>query len=225
MSEHSHKGDHEHGHANDQGFKAVLRYLRWAPQMWRSDINKAVLELVAPAPAETVLDIGAGMGPGTVLAAETGATVVAVEPTPFMRRILTARRLANPNRRRITVVDGTAEKLPVPDGHIDALWSVNAMHHWVDPEQAAVEIARVLKPGGRVVLVDEDFTDPAHPDFERFGGGFGDHSDHSDGTHHGFTMVDAEQMGSLLLTAGFAEVDAATRNLGQTPVIAITGRR
>lgn len=187
--------------------------------MWRSEINKAVLELVAPGPAETVLDIGAGMGPGTVLAAETGASVVAVEPTPFMRRILTTRRLANPNRGRITVVDGAAEKLPVPDGQIDALWSVNAMHHWVDPDKAALEIARVLKPGGRVVLVDEDFTNPAHPDFERFGRGLGD-----DGGH-GFTMVDAEQMGSLLRTAGCAEVDATTRNLGSTPVIAITGRR
>ena len=85
--------EHTHGHAHDQGLKGMLRYLRSAPQMWRSDVNEAVIELVQPQAGERVVDIGAGMGAGTVVAARTAAAVVAVEPTPFMRRTLRVRRV------------------------------------------------------------------------------------------------------------------------------------
>ena len=47
--------------------------------MWRSEVNDAVIDLVAPVAGETVVDIGAGMGPGTVRAGARGASVVAVE--------------------------------------------------------------------------------------------------------------------------------------------------
>ncbi len=222
---HSHDhGGHGHGHENDQGLKGALRYLRMAPKMWNSEINQAVLAIVDAKPSEHVLDIGAGMGPGMALAAKSGASVIAVEPTPFMRRVLSLRRLLQSGRGRITVVDGAAEKLPVPDGSVDALWSVNAMHHWVDPDQASREIARVLKPGGRVVLVDEDFVDPTHPEYERFKDRHG--SDEGDGqNHHGFTMVDAEQMGALLTAAGLTEVLAEKRRIAERPSIAVIGSR
>lgn len=88
--------EHEHhprGHANDQGIKGALRYLRLLPQMWRSPINDAVVDLVDPKPGERVVDIGAGMGAGAMRAAATGAHVIAVEPTPFMRRVLNVRRM------------------------------------------------------------------------------------------------------------------------------------
>ena len=229
--------DHAHGHEHDRGVAAMLRYLRFAPRMWSSEVNDAVIDLVAPAEGERVVDVGAGMGPATVLAARAGASVVAVEPTPFMRSILKTRRLFSRSRDRITVVDGGAEKIPANDDSIDALWAVNTMHHWVDPERAAVEIARVLRPGGRVVLVDEDFADPTHPDYERFGSKHetsGDDADHDDGhhdhdedghdhdDHHGFEMVDATRIGGLLEAAGLTDVVAGTRTLADRPVIAVT---
>jgi ubiquinone/menaquinone biosynthesis C-methylase UbiE len=232
---HGHGGEHGHGHGHehDRGVGAMLRYLRRAPQMWRSEINAAVVEAVAPASGERVVDIGAGMGPGTMLAARAGADVVAVEPTPFMRSILAARRLCSRSRDRITVTDGAAESLPVAAGSVDAAWAVNTMHHWVDPERAVAEIARVLSPGGRVVLVDEDFADPAHPDYERFASKMSDHGaadddqhrddQHGDDQHaHGFSMVDAERMAELLSDAGLVEVDTTTRTLAGRPVIAVT---
>jgi SAM-dependent methyltransferase len=187
--------------------------------MWRSDINTAVLELVDPRPGERVVDIGAGMGAGTVIAARTAAEVIAVEPTPFMRRVLSGRRWLQRARNRITVVDAAAEHLPVDDASIDAIWAVNTMHHWVDPERGAAEIARALRPGGRVVLIDENFEDPHHPEFERFRS---EHSsDHGD-DHHGFTMVDADQMGELLTAAGLVDVDASARPLAGRPTISVT---
>ena len=210
-----HHHDGHHGHQNDQGLSGALRYLRRLPRMWRSDINDAVVDEVAPTAGERVVDIGAGMGAGAFRAAATGAHVVAVEPTPFMRRMLQARRAVSRRRRHLEVAHGTAERLPVEGRSIDAIWAVNTMHHWVDPERGAAEIARALRPGGRVVLVDENFEDPSHPEYERFG------SEHGD-AHHGFTMVDAGRMGELLTTVGLTDVDASLRTLAGRPTISIT---
>lgn len=233
-AEHGHQ--HGHGHANDQGMAAIARYLRHAPRMWRSEINDAVVDLVAPVPGERVVDVGAGMGPGAVRAAATGAEVIAVEPTPFMRRILTVRRWFQRHRRNITVLAGAAERLPVADRSVDALWAVNTMHHWVDVGRGVEEIGRVLRPGGRIVLVDEDFDDPRHPEFERFrdrhdhhgGASDDDHDDrdHDDSgggrQHHGFTMVEAAQMAEAFTAAGLVAIEAENRLLIGRPVIAVT---
>jgi SAM-dependent methyltransferase len=164
------------------------------------------------------MDIGAGMGAGVLVGARAGARVTAVEPTPFLRRALAARRLLSLHRTRIAVRDGAAENLPARDGDIDAVWAVNSMHHWVDPDRAALEIARVLRPGGRILLADEDFEDPDHPDAARRTGG----------THgprkHGFKMVEAEAMGDRLRSAGLVDVEAGKRRLAGRPVLCVTGR-
>ncbi len=222
--EHRHHG-HEHGHANDQGIRGAIRYLRQLPRMWHSEVNDAVVALIAPQPGERGVDIGAGMGAGAMPAAAAGITVIAVEPTPFMRRVLRMRRATSRRRSRVQVVDGAVERIPVGDHSIDAVWAVNTMHHWVDIERGAAEIARVLRPNGRLLLVDEDFSDPTHPDHHRFGG---DHDNERDDEHrvehHGFTMVDAEMMGGLLRAAGLTAVDTSTRHIGGRPVISVTAR-
>lgn len=215
---HDHQHGHQHGHANDRGVRGTLRYLRWLPQLWHSDIDDAVVALAAPRRGERCADIGAGLGAGVMPAVAAGAHVVAVEPTPMLRRLLRVRRALSRRRKLISVVDGAAEQIPAGDGSIDAVWAVNTMHHWVDVERAAGEIARVLRTGGRVVLVDEDFADPSHPDHDRFG-------DHGGPEQHGFTMVDADRMGDLLHAAGLTDVDASNRTLDGRPVVAVTAVR
>ncbi|MGB3735384.1 MAG: class I SAM-dependent methyltransferase [Ilumatobacter sp.] len=217
---HDHQGHEHHGHENDQGIRGALRYLRWLPEMWRSEINDAIVDLVAPQRGERVVDIGAGLGAGAMRVARSGAEVLAVEPTPFVRRALTMRRFLSRHRARLDVVDGAAEAIPAPDRSVDAVMAVNTMHHWIDVERGVAEIARVLRPTGRLLLVDEDFTDPAHPDHERFGG------DGHDGgpEHHGFTMIDAEAVGTLLRAAGLTDVDTSTEQIERRPVISVAAR-
>lgn len=212
--DHEHHGHHGHGHKNDQGIKGALRYLRWLPQMWRSAINDAVVDLIDPEPGERLVDVGAGLGAGAVRSAAAGARVIAVEPTPFMRRVLVMRRAFSRHRAELEVVDGAAERIPAADRSVDAIVAVNTMHHWLDIERGVAEIARVLRPGGRILLVDEVFSDPSHPEHERFGS---DH-DHED---HGFTAVDAQQLAGLLRAAGLTDVETLDRTIAARPVIGV----
>ncbi|MEV4150256.1 class I SAM-dependent methyltransferase [Amycolatopsis sp. NPDC049691] len=91
-----------------------------------------------------VLDLGAGTGKLTVGLAELGLDVTAVEPDPEMRAELGrvvpwARSLA-----------GRAERIPLPDADVDAVF-VGQAFHWFDVPAAMTEIARVLRPGGVLV--------------------------------------------------------------------------
>jgi SAM-dependent methyltransferase len=215
---HGHGGGGHHGHANDRGLAAIRRYVKQTPRLWRSPLNDAVVSRLAPTPGERAIDIGAGMGAGVMAAASTGARITAIEPTPFLRRVLRLRRLLSRSRSRITVLDAAAEHLSIPDRSIDVAWAVNAMHHWVDPAAAAAELARVLRPGGRILLIDEDFTDPEHPDAARRAAqGHGPQ-------RHGFSPVEAETMGRLLSGAGLVEVDAGKGQLAGRPGLIVTAR-
>jgi ubiquinone/menaquinone biosynthesis C-methylase UbiE len=179
----------------------MVRYARLSRQMWTSPVSRAIVDLLEIAPGDRALDIGAGMGAGTMVAARAGADVVAVEPTPFLRRVLRMRRLGQRARRRISVVDGAAEHLAVPDGSIDAAWASNVMHHWTDAEQAVAELARALRAGGRLLLVDEDFDDPTHPAHEEISARRANRPWH-------FDEVDPADIGAKLAAAGFT-VDLA----------------
>lgn len=225
---HDHGGDHGHdhgggGHHHDQGVLGALRYLRLLPRLWRSEVNDAVVARIAPRPGERVVDIGAGMGAAAVRAAAAGADVVAVEPTPFMRGLMRLRTLPAGLRSRVSSREhhlelrvGAAERLPVDDGSVDAIWAVNTLHHWSDLERGVAEIARALAPRGRVFLVDEAFSDPRHPEHDRFGG-----EEHGSWEQHGFLDVDAERLAALLRDQGLTSVDTSCRELAGRPVISV----
>jgi SAM-dependent methyltransferase len=212
-----HDHDHDHGHKHDQGFKGMLRYLRHAPKMWKSEVNTEVVGRVAPQSSETVMDIGAGIGAGTMVAAKSGCTVIAVEPTPYMRRVLGVRRLIERVQDRVQIVDGTAEATTVTPGSVNAAWAVNTMHHWTSLDDGIAELARVLAPGGRVLLVDEDFDNPAHPDFDTFG------SKRTEDRNHHFHTVEPDVVAEAMKGAGLTVTFAGHDHIAGRPSIVVEG--
>lgn len=88
-----------------------------------------------------VLDLGAGTGRLTGVLLDAGHEVVAVEPDPQMLAVLAG---GHPGA---TALAGSAERIPLPEGAVDAAVSGQA-YHWFDRETALPEIGRVLVPGG-----------------------------------------------------------------------------
>jgi SAM-dependent methyltransferase len=107
--------------------------------------EEAVRWLAGDEPAD-VVDLGAGTGKLTRGLVALGHRVTAVEPLPEMLAHL---RQAAPEA---TALAGSAESIPLPDTSADVVAAAQAFH-WFDQPVALREIARVLRPGGRVALV------------------------------------------------------------------------
>ncbi|RNC82018.1 MAG: class I SAM-dependent methyltransferase [Phycisphaera sp.] len=119
-------------------------YAKYRPS-YPSEAIDRVLEGLG-APSEIVAaDIGAGTGIVSRLLAERGVRVQAVEPNEGMRASAESHEL-------VTWVEGTAESTMLSDKSVGLVTSCQAWH-WFEPVASCAEVARILKPGGRLALL------------------------------------------------------------------------
>ena len=104
-------------------------------------------------PRVRIADLGAGDGTLSRLLARQAESVHCVDNSPRMVQV--GRALAKKEHlRNLTYVLGNIEKVPLPDRSIDLALLSQALHHAENPRQALAEAFRILKPGGRLLILD-----------------------------------------------------------------------
>jgi len=155
-------------------------------------INQHAIALLDPQVGEAVLDIGAGNGLSLRhLASHVGeGTVVGVDHSPVMCRRAEKNNKLLIDEGPVLVVCACSDDLPFETGHFDAAMSVHTLYFWDPAEPHFKEIARVLRPGGRLVLAFRPDTDPATSDFP----------------NSIYTFRSIEEVEDLVISCGFENV-------------------
>jgi arsenite methyltransferase len=162
----------------------------WLDRISR-EMNRQVLRALAIGPDDDLLEVG--FGGGALLAAmlpATGGEVIGVDLSETMVR--RARRRFR-GRARLRLLRASAEKLPLANGSADKAASVNSLYFWPDPPAALAELARVIRPGGRLVLAFEPPEELRKWRGHRFG----------------FRLFEVREVEALMAAAGFVAISVA----------------
>jgi ubiquinone/menaquinone biosynthesis C-methylase UbiE len=113
-----------------------------------------LVEAAGLQPDERALDIGCGPGVAVDRASHDvpRGQVTGIDPSAVMVRQARRRTRA---ARNVTIEPGTAEAIPLGDATVDVAWAINTMHHWSDRSVGLAEVRRVLRPGGRFLVVEQ----------------------------------------------------------------------
>ena len=171
-------------------------------EIWKREhrrINRKTLDLLDIEPGAHLLELGCGPGEALNDAIQRGAFAVGLDVSATMVAIA-KRRNHDALERRCAEVrlvrDGT---LDLSDAAFDGVYSVHCLYFWQSPERTLRDIAKALRPGGRLVLAYMPDTDKVPARFR-------------DVTYSLYTPARLEE---LLTAAGF--VNAATRSFSDIP--------
>lgn len=140
----------------------------------RSDqlqVNWAVCEALDPQPGERLLEVGCGTGTLCRLVAShltLGGKVIGLDISSRFIDIARQRSPWEVHSGLIHYKTAQAEAIPYTDDCLDGAWAVRLLLHATDPNAVVSEMARVVRPGGRIVLADWDFETATvdHPNRE-----------------------------------------------------------
>ena len=116
-------------------------------------------------PGDVVLDVGSGSGTDVMIASRLvgpRGRVYALDMTPAMRDKLRA-CLERAGCRNVTIVEGNAEDIPLPEAAVDVVTSNGVINLVPDKAAAIAEIRRVLRPGGHAQIADIVLTEEPSP--------------------------------------------------------------
>lgn len=138
-----------------------------AAQLRRTYQTEAVVEQrrrtrerFGASPGEHLVDLGCGPGLLAVELAETigpDGHVTAIDPSGPMRGVAAEEAATRQVADRVRVLDGHAGHIPLETGSVDGVAAVQVLEHVADVQSALAEVHRVLRPGGRVLIIDTDW--------------------------------------------------------------------
>ena len=113
-------------------------------------LAEEVRDFVRPRGDERALDVGTGAGALALALAPLVREVVGIDPVPELLELARARALPNAE-----FVEGDGAALPFPDDAFDLAGTQRALHHLARPDRVVAEMARVTRPGGCVLVIDQ----------------------------------------------------------------------
>lgn len=163
-------------------------------------MNRLAFEQIAPQRGDKVLEAGFGGGDLLSWLLAAGTEAIGVDPSDAMLRRARRRFRRSIAAGELHLLEGSAERLPVGNAAVDKAVCVNIVYFWEDPAVPLAQFARVLRPGGRLVLC---FQAPASVRAWP-------------GHVHGFRAWEPEQIALYMAQAGFA---APERSGGSDPAV------
>ena len=116
---------------------------------WKS-IAEALLRLMPPM---VIADLGAGEGAFSLLLAQRAKKVIAVDTSDKMIEVAREQALRN-GVKNVEFRLGDMEEVPIKAATADLVWISQSLHHALHPGRALAEANRILRPGGRIVILD-----------------------------------------------------------------------
>lgn len=170
--------------------------------------NRAARAALMPQPGDRVLEIGCGPGVSlrrVLRRVGRHGFASGVDHAPKAVAVASRRNGRAIARGRASVLRASAEALPFEDGFFTKAYAVNSFQFWPAPEAGMAELARVLAPGGRLVIVQRAAGPDTRSDFAGAQGGWDRIERAVDAAKQaGFTVVDVTQEPAGKLVAATA---------------------